>query len=374
MRTPRRTTVRSRFGTIFVVASMMLASLALAPAASATTAVRHPLSFFAGTGVSGAPTAGTASSSKLNAPSGVAVDSSGNVYIADYSNNLVEKVTPDGTLSVFAGNGLTGAATAGAATSSAVDRPNAVAVDSNGNVFIVTPQRNRVLKVTSDGTLSVFAGNGSSARPTPGPATSSGLPSPQGLAVDSIGNVYIAVAYNYVVVAARYTFYLAQSLRDAGNAAGAEMAYRARASMGGWPEEVYVSLLWQGRLLRTLRRPLGESLEALARAQELCPARAEAWCEAATQARAAGLMQLAHACARRASECTEPVDGLFLETDCYRWRGLYEFALAAFYGGDLGGGARACHRLFYEDLLPVIERQAIVDALAFYPEDAFTYA
>jgi hypothetical protein len=175
-------------------------------------------------------------------------------------------------------------------------------------------------------------------------------------------------------LAARYTFYLAQSLRDAGNVAGAEMAYRARASMGGWPEEVYVSLLWQGRLLRTLRRPLGESLETLARAQELCPARAEAWCEAATQARAAGLMQLAHACARRASECTEPVDGLFLETDCYRWRGLYEFALAAFYGGDLGGGARACHRLLYEDLLPVIERQAIVDALAFYPEDAFTYA
>jgi hypothetical protein len=179
---------------------MMLASLALAPAASATTAVRHPLSIFAGTGVSGAPTAGSAASSKLNAPSGVAVDSRGNVYIADYSNNLVEKVTPDGTLSVFAGNGLTGAPTEGDATSSAVDRPNAVAVDSNGNVYIVTPQTNRVLKVTSDGTLSVFAGNGSTARPTPGPATSSGLPSPQGVAVDSIGNVYIAVAYKYVVV------------------------------------------------------------------------------------------------------------------------------------------------------------------------------
>ncbi len=175
-------------------------------------------------------------------------------------------------------------------------------------------------------------------------------------------------------LADRYTFYLAQSLRDAGNAAGAEMAYRARASMGGWPEELYVSLLWQGRLLRTLGRPLGESLETLARAQELCPARAEAWCEAASQARAAGLMQLAYACARTAADCAEPVDGLFLETDCYRWRGLYEFALAAFYGGDLGGGARACHRLLYEDLLPVIERQAISDALAFYPEDAFTYA
>lgn len=173
---------------------------------------------------------------------------------------------------------------------------------------------------------------------------------------------------------ARYTFYLAQSLRDAGNHAGAEMVYRSRAAMGGWPEEVYVSRLWQGRLLRVLGRPLGDSLEVLARAQELLPTRAEAWCEAAAQARAAGLMQLAFACAQRAAECVEPIDGLFLETDCYRWRGTYEFALAAFYGGDMGGGARACHRLLYEDLLPPAERQVIIDALGYYPQDAFTYA
>jgi hypothetical protein len=173
---------------------------------------------------------------------------------------------------------------------------------------------------------------------------------------------------------ARHSFYLAQSLRDAGNLAGAEMVYRARASMGGWPEEVYLSHLWQARLLRSLGRPWGESIEALARAQEVLPLRAEAWCEAAALARSQGLMQFAHSFARRACAITEPVDGLFLETDCYRWRGLYEFALAAFYGDEFGGGARACHRLLYEDLLPVAERQAVVDALAFYPEDAFTYA
>lgn len=172
----------------------------------------------------------------------------------------------------------------------------------------------------------------------------------------------------------RYTFYLAQSLRDAGNPIGAEMLYRSRAEMGGWPEEVYVSRLWQGRLLRSMGRPIGESLEALARAQEILPGRAEAWCEAASQARGAGLMQLAHACAARAVDSVEPLDGLFLETDCYRWRGLYEYALAAFYGGDMGGGARACHRLLYEDLLPATERQVIVDALVHYPQDAFTYA
>jgi len=172
----------------------------------------------------------------------------------------------------------------------------------------------------------------------------------------------------------RYTFYLAQSLRDAGNAAGAEMTYRARADMGGWPEEVYMSLLWQARMMVRLGRPLGAVLEVLVRAQEVLPARAEAWCEAARQSREAGLMQAAHGFARRATECEEPADGLFLESDCYRWRSLYEYSLAAFYAGDFGGGARACHRLLYEDLLPEPERLAVVDALSFYPQDAFTYA
>jgi hypothetical protein len=85
-------------------------------------------------------------------------------------------------------------------------------------------------------------------------------------------------------------------------------------------------------------------------------------------------MQVAHGFARRAAECDEPADGLFLETDCYRWRSLYEYSLAAFYAGDFGGGARACHRLLYEDLLSEPERLAVVDALEFYPQDAFTYA
>lgn len=172
---------------------------------------------------------------------------------------------------------------------------------------------------------------------------------------------------------ARHTFYLAQSLRDAGNLAGAEMVYASRAAMGGWPEEVYVAQLSRTRLLHALGRPIGESIEVAARAQEAVPTRAEAWCEVAAQARIAGLMQLAHAFSARAVAIEQPADGLFVETDCYRWRARYEYALSAFYVGDLGGGARACHRLLYEDLLPEPEREAIVAALDFYPQDAFTY-
>lgn len=171
----------------------------------------------------------------------------------------------------------------------------------------------------------------------------------------------------------RYAFYLAQSLRDCGDVIGAEMMYRARAAMGGWAEEVYVSQLWRARMLRARGGALGDALLALAAAQEVVPSRAEAWCEAAAQSRAAGLPSLAHLFARRAVEIEEPVDGLFLETDCYRWRALVEYAVTAAHVDDLGGGARACHRLLYEDHLPDTERRAIIDALARYPEDAFTY-
>ena len=157
------------------------------------------LSVIAGTGTSGAPTPGPATSSNLASPSGVAVDSSGNLYIADTNNNEIEKVTPGGTLSVIAGTGATGAPTPGPATSSKLDKPAAVAVDGSGNVYIADNDNNEIEKVTPGGTLSIIAGTGTESTPTPGPATSSDLDNPLGIAVDSSGNVYIADTDNNVV-------------------------------------------------------------------------------------------------------------------------------------------------------------------------------
>jgi DNA-binding beta-propeller fold protein YncE len=154
------------------------------------------LSIIAGTGQEGAPTAGPATSSKLFYPGDVAVDSLGNVYIADTNNHVVEKVTPDGTLSIFAGTGTQGAPTEGPATSSNLDSPADVAVDSSDNVYIADSGNNRIEKVTPDGTLSIIAGDGNQGQPTAGPATSSNLSYPRGVAVDSSGNVYIADSGN----------------------------------------------------------------------------------------------------------------------------------------------------------------------------------
>ena len=157
------------------------------------------LSIIAGTGSKGPPTPGPATSSQLNSPHGVAVDSAGNLYIADTFNNEVEKVTPDGTLSIIAGTGSQGPPTPGPATSSQLSLPGGVAVDSAGNVYIADTGNEEIEKVAPGGTLSIIAGNGSQGPPIPGPATSSHFLVPEGVAVDGAGNVYIADTENSTV-------------------------------------------------------------------------------------------------------------------------------------------------------------------------------
>ena len=174
-----------------VVAVLGLGVVTSAPV-SATAEASPTLSIFAGSGANGAPTPGPARSSALGGPNGLAFDSAGNLFIADQNNNMVLKVTTDGTLSIFAGNGTYGAPTPGPATSSSMAYPWGLAVDAADNVYIGDSFNYVVYKVTPDGTLSVFAGTGSLGAPTPGPATSSPMGIPDELEFDSSGNLYIA--------------------------------------------------------------------------------------------------------------------------------------------------------------------------------------
>jgi sugar lactone lactonase YvrE len=154
------------------------------------------LSRIAGNGTCGAPKPGPAVTSSLGEVWGVVVDASGNVYIADDTEQVIEKVTPSGTLSIFAGTGSTGYPTAGPARSSDLEYPTGIAIDAAGNVYLADYDSAQILKFTPSGTLSIIAGDGSFAAPTDGPATSSALDAPFGVAVDGAGDVYVADTFN----------------------------------------------------------------------------------------------------------------------------------------------------------------------------------
>jgi RHS repeat-associated protein len=142
---------------------------------------------------------GPATSALLWAPEAVAVDSAGNLYIADTVNNLIRKVTAStGIITTVAGNGTAGYSGDGvAATSTELNYPYGVALDSAGNIYIADAGNNRIRKVTvSTGIITTVAGNGNWAfSGDGGPATNAAL-SPAGIALDSAGNLYIADSEN----------------------------------------------------------------------------------------------------------------------------------------------------------------------------------
>jgi trimeric autotransporter adhesin len=153
------------------------------------------ISTVAGTGTPGNNgDGGLATMAQLGYPGGVAVDSVGNIYIADYGNCVVRKVTPGGMISTLAGIGTNGySGDGGPASVAKIGHPTGVSVDSAGNVYIPDINNNRVRKVTLDGLINTVAGNGTSGFSGDGSlATAAKLNSPHGIAMDSSGNLYIA--------------------------------------------------------------------------------------------------------------------------------------------------------------------------------------
>ncbi len=152
---------------------------------------------FAGTGVSGyTGDNGEATSATLMDPVGVAVDSLGNVYIADGTAAVIRKVT-NGIITTIAGTGKGGfSGDGGSATSAALNLPSSIAVDASGNLYIADAGNHRIRKI-STGLITTIAGNGNFGFAGDGAAaTSASLYFPQGVAVDSSGNVYIADTQN----------------------------------------------------------------------------------------------------------------------------------------------------------------------------------
>jgi sugar lactone lactonase YvrE len=196
----RRSRGRLRFG--WVVGVVAVVAVVLTAGASAVTG-SNTITTVAGIGEPGfSGDGGPATSARIWVPSGLAFDPQGNMYIADPGdpnpNDRIRKVTPGGTITTFAGGGSIpgpGIGDGGPATLAELNVPEAVAVDGVGNVYIADRNNWRIRKVNAAGTITTFAGGGNPIPPDvgdDGPATSARLQNPDGVAVDGQGNVYIA--------------------------------------------------------------------------------------------------------------------------------------------------------------------------------------
>jgi uncharacterized protein (TIGR03437 family) len=138
---------------------------------------------------------GGATGALLDTPTALVFDAAGNLYIADTNNHRVRKVGTDGNISTFAGNGLAaGFGDGGPATSASLNSPEGLAIDIAGNIYVADTASHRVRKITPDGTITTVAGNGTGGfQGDEGPATAASLYYPKGIAVEPLsGNLYIA--------------------------------------------------------------------------------------------------------------------------------------------------------------------------------------
>jgi len=166
------------------------------------------ISRFAGTGYgSGTPTGGfsgdggQALDARLNGCTSVAVDGAGNVYIADKGNNVVRKINSAGVITTFAGTGAAGnSGDGGPAVLAKLNAPSAVTTDATGNVYISDNGNSTVRIVTTTGIINNYAGNGTAGSAGNGGAAGlAQLNDPGGLAMDAAGNLYIADAGNNMI-------------------------------------------------------------------------------------------------------------------------------------------------------------------------------
>jgi sugar lactone lactonase YvrE len=170
------------------------------------TAASGDISTVAGDGTAGySGDGGAATSAELNYPVGAVVDSAGDIYIADTYNQRIRKVTAStGKISTVAGNGTSGySGDGGAATSAELNYPQSVAVDGSGNIYIADTGNQRIRKVTaSTGIISTVAGGGTGCSQQTDsvgdgcPAASADLYYPEGVVLDTVGDIYIADSNN----------------------------------------------------------------------------------------------------------------------------------------------------------------------------------
>jgi sugar lactone lactonase YvrE len=131
-------------------------------------------------------------SARFNSPQGVAVDAAGNIFVADTGSNTIRKIDPSGIVTTFAGsNGVAGASD-GLATKAGFNCPGGVAADASGNIYVADTCNNTIRKITAAGVVSTLAGVAGRIGSTNGPSSLALFTHPGSVAVDRLGNIYVA--------------------------------------------------------------------------------------------------------------------------------------------------------------------------------------
>jgi sugar lactone lactonase YvrE len=155
------------------------------------------LTLFAGNALGTANNAGgTGGAAGFNQPIGIALDTDGNVYVTDWGNNNIRKITPAGLTSVLAGTGSAGDAV-GPGNVSSFRNPIGIAVDANKNVYVVDSGNHKIKKITAAGVVSVVAGT--TAGDLNGSEKVAQFKTPSGITIDAVGNLYVTDLGNHKV-------------------------------------------------------------------------------------------------------------------------------------------------------------------------------
>lgn len=142
-------------------------------------------------GVSGYTNA-TGTSAKFSNPNGVAVDSLGNIFVADIDNNAIRKITSGGVVTTFAGSTAGVAGTTDATgTAARFEGPTDIAIDSSDNIYVTDTSNHTIRKITSGGVVTTIAGSAGVSGDTDGTGSGARFYYPEGIALDTSGNIYV---------------------------------------------------------------------------------------------------------------------------------------------------------------------------------------
>jgi sugar lactone lactonase YvrE len=142
---------------------------------------------------------GTGSAARFNRPAGVAVDSAGNVFVADWLNNTIRQVTPAGAVTTLAGSAGASGTNDGTGNAARFNQPGGVTVDSAGNVFVADTSNHTIRKVTPAGVVTTLAGKPGVYGSANGTGNAARFSSPWSVTVDITGNVFVADTYNHTI-------------------------------------------------------------------------------------------------------------------------------------------------------------------------------